>query len=235
MSGCPNNQNVNMFTDGMKRVAGLTDPTFPTVDTLADSLASAIAKINTLITNLATVDTVADGIKTATDKLGAPANASIAADLAEVKALLGSIDTDMVAGNIKVGVDILGVTGTFTQDSDAVAAEILATKTAFVNGSKVTGTMPNNTGTVASVSAAMGEGTTLNVVPAAGYTDGVDDASSVDLAAVDADLAAANIKQGVTVLGVAGTFTADADAVAADIVAGKTAYVNGVKITGTHE
>lgn len=47
------------------------------------------------------------------------------------------------------------------------------------------------------------------------------------------NLSAENIKAGVTILGVTGTFTADADATAADIADGKTAYVNGVKITGT--
>ncbi len=47
------------------------------------------------------------------------------------------------------------------------------------------------------------------------------------------NLSAENIKVGVTILGVTGTFTADADATAADIANGKTAYVNGVKITGT--
>ena len=47
----------------------------------------------------------------------------------------------------------------------------------------------------------------------------------------------ANLKKDVTVLGVTGTLesldTSDADATAADIAQGKTAYVDGVKITGT--
>lgn len=47
-----------------------------------------------------------------------------------------------------------------------------------------------------------------------------------------------NLKQGVTCLGVEGTMqagidTSDANATANDIVEGKTAYVNGEKITGT--
>ena len=49
----------------------------------------------------------------------------------------------------------------------------------------------------------------------------------------DADLIATNIKKGVDIFGVTGTYTIDATATAADIVSGKTAYVNGVKITGT--
>ena len=52
-----------------------------------------------------------------------------------------------------------------------------------------------------------------------------------------AKIIAGNIKSGVTILGVAGTYsgidTSDATATAADIIASKTAYVNGVKLTGT--
>lgn len=49
----------------------------------------------------------------------------------------------------------------------------------------------------------------------------------------DADLVAANIKTGVNIFNVAGTFTADANAAATDIKSGQTAYVGGSKITGT--
>ena len=56
-------------------------------------------------------------------------------------------DTDLTAANIKTGVDLFGVTGTFTSDANATAAQILKGQTAYVNGSKVTGTMPNNNST----------------------------------------------------------------------------------------
>lgn len=49
----------------------------------------------------------------------------------------------------------------------------------------------------------------------------------------DADLTAANIKNGVQIFGVTGTYTSDANAAATDIVSGKTAYVNGSKLTGS--
>lgn len=48
----------------------------------------------------------------------------------------------------------------------------------------------------------------------------------------DADLTAANIKKGVQIFNVTGTYTSDATAAAGDIVSGETAYVNGNKITG---
>ena len=51
--------------------------------------------------------------------------------------------------------------------------------------------------------------------------------------AFDPNYADVNIAAGKQVFGLSGTFTADADATAEDIRAGKTAYVNGVKITGT--
>lgn len=55
-----------------------------------------------------------------------------------------------------------------TGDADAAAANILDSKTAYVNGAKVVGTMPNN----GSVSASMDGLTTTSVTIPAGYTSG---------------------------------------------------------------
>ena len=55
-----------------------------------------------------------------------------------------------------------------TSDADAVAANILDSKTAYVNGAKVVGAMPNN----GSVSASMDGLTTTSVTISAGYTSG---------------------------------------------------------------
>lgn len=55
-----------------------------------------------------------------------------------------------------------------TGDADAVAANILDSKTAYVNGAKVVGTIPNN----GSVSASMDGLTTTSVTISAGYTSG---------------------------------------------------------------
>lgn len=49
----------------------------------------------------------------------------------------------------------------------------------------------------------------------------------------DADLTAANIKKGVQIFNVTGSYTSDATAAASDIVSGETAYVNGNKLTGS--
>ena len=55
-----------------------------------------------------------------------------------------------------------------TGDANAVAANILDSKTAYVGGEKITGTMPNN----GSVSASMDGLTTTSVTISAGYTSG---------------------------------------------------------------
>lgn len=49
-------------------------------------------------------------------------------------------DTDLVAANIKTGVNIFGITGNYTSDATASAAEINSGYTAYINGEKVTGT-----------------------------------------------------------------------------------------------
>lgn len=104
------------------------------------------------------------------------------------------------------------ITGTCDYDSDtgdatAVVAEILATKTAYARGSKLTGTMPNNgsaTGTITTK--------TQEYTIAQGYHDG---SGKVSISSTEqAKLIATNIRQGVTILGVEGSMSGEEGVVA---------------------
>ena len=52
------------------------------------------------------------------------------------------VDPNLLAENIKSGVTISGVTGTFTNDGTATASDMASGKTAYINGKKVTGNIP---------------------------------------------------------------------------------------------
>ena len=87
-----------------------------------------------------------------------------------------------------------------TQDATATADEILATKIAYNKGNKVTGTMPNNGAVTGTITTKAGQYT----VPK-GYHDG---SGKVGISSTEqAKLIPANIRQGVTVLGVEGAMS----------------------------
>ena len=141
---------------------------------------------------------------------------AVAADL--VKGKIAYNNSGKIVGTLEV-LD--------TSDATAVASDILATKTAYVNGEKVTGTM-------ASV-----EGKTITPSTAEQTVEGQKYLTSNVIVSGDANLVSTNIKNGVTIFGVSGnanvvdTTEASNAATAEDITAGKIAFVNGQKITGT--
>lgn len=100
------------------------------------------------------------------------------------------------------------ITGACTYDADtsdatASASEILATKTAYVNGVKVTGEMTNNgeiTGTISTKAQQF-------TIPQ-GFHDG---SGKVSISSTEqAKIIGANIKAGVEILGETGTYTGEA-------------------------
>ena len=89
-----------------------------------------------------------------------------------------------------------------TQDATAAVAEILATKTAYARGAKLTGTMPNN-GSISGEISAVDENFTFPL----GFHDV---SGKVGIAAAEKQkIVAANIKQGITILGVEGTYSGE--------------------------
>ena len=106
------------------------------------------------------------------------------------------------------------ITGTNTNDMDtssltATASQILSGATAGVNGSVVTGTMTNN----GAVSGTIGTKAGTYTVPT-GYHDG---SGTVSLSNVDS-LIPGNLKDGVSVLGITGTYSGEAASLQAKTV-----------------
>jgi len=131
--------------------------------------------------------------------------------------------------NIKTGVSLLGVTGSFTADGTAAAANILSGKIAYSKGSKITGTMPNNTGYDGYIKNWNDE-----IVIPEGYHNG----NGIVLVDGDEQLkfeghADEYIVYGKTLMGANGGFSGDGTISAADVLSGEIAYSKGVKVVGS--
>ena len=110
----------------------------------------------------------------------------------------------IIAGNIKKGVTILGVTGTCetgttasgtdTSDATATTSDIRKGKTAYVNGSKITGNMTEQSAQTITPS------TTNKTISSGQYLTGTQTIKG------DANLVAGNIKSGISIFGVTGTY-----------------------------
>lgn len=89
-----------------------------------------------------------------------------------------------------------------TQDATATAAELLSGKTAYVRGTKITGTMPNK-GSVTGEIDSVDENYTIPM----GFHDG---SGKVNISAAEkAKIVAGNIKSGIEILGVTGTYSGE--------------------------
>ena len=144
-----------------------------------------------------------------------------------VNAVTSAIDSNIVADNIKKDVSILGVTGTYapeegidTSDATATANQILEGATAYVNGQKITGTLPlfPNTSTFTVDNAGVTNNTedsTLELTTINTLKQTLDSNLNMKFSAPYADITTAigltpnKIKAGETILGITGTYTGE--------------------------
>ena len=123
--------------------------------------------------------------------------------------LIDITDTTALANKVLSGYYFYGRDGVKTQgtcdfdadtsDGTASADEILYGETAYVNGNKITGSMPNR-GAISATISTLTPYTVQN-----GYHDG-----SGTVSVNTTNITAGNIKSGVSILGVTGTYTGEA-------------------------
>lgn len=113
--------------------------------------------------------------------------------------------SNLLTGYTAHGADGEAINGACTFDADtsdatATASEILASKTAYVNGTKITGTMANRGSVAGTIDTVAGEYTIQS-----GFHDG---SGTVAIDSTEqAKIIPNNIKDGVQILGVTGTYT----------------------------
>ena len=141
--------------------------------------------------------------------------------------ILDDKNTNLKPENLKQGVTCLGVEGTMqsgidTSDASAVAEDISINKTAYVNGQKITGTLPlfPNTRTFTVSNAGVTNNTedsTLDLTTINTTKQILDSNVSMNFNADYSDVATAigltadKIKAGETILGITGTYTGEND------------------------
>lgn len=132
------------------------------------------------------------------------ADGTILIDLTSDTAVAADVKTGKYF-HLKTGERVQG-TNTYdsnTTDANASASEILSGRTAYVNKNKITGEMTNNGAVSGTISTKAGTYT----VPA-GYHSGL---GSVAISSTEQNkIIASNIKSGVTILGVEGTYAGEA-------------------------
>lgn len=142
--------------------------------------------------------------------------------------ILQEKEQKIIPENIKSGVQIFDVVGTYegsgidTSDADAMASDITINKTAYVNGEKITGTLPlfpnSRTFTVDGGVTNDTENSKLTISTINTLKQTLDSnlnmefSTSYSNAAQAIGLTADKIKSGETILGITGTYTGEPEA-----------------------
>ena len=153
-----------------------------------------------------------------TDKLTSIADAIRTKNGTSAKLSLDDMASSILSIESGSGID--------TSDATATADDIIASKTAYVNGEKITGNIVRYNGTTYTPT------TEDELFPAGAYNSKI-------IVKGDANLLPENIRQGVSIFNVEGTLSpyedTDSTATAENIESGYTAYVKGEQITGSLE
>lgn len=133
-----------------------------------------------------------------------------------------------ITANPSISVDSsTGLITATASASSSITPSVVAGYISSGTAGTVTVSGSNTSQLTTKAAATITPGTTNQTIASGTYLTGT------QTIAGDSNLTAANIKTGVQIFNVTGTYTSDANAAAADIVSGQTAYVNGSKITGS--
>lgn len=143
-------------------------------------------------------------------------------------------DNNLVASNIKAGVSILGINGTYTSDATATASDIVSGKTAYINGAKVTGTHTEFTPSGNATTSQVLKGATFYSNSKTKQTGAIETYAGATTITANGTITTQGYYMGRDlIINVPTLDTSDGTITANDVLLGKVGYSKGIKVTGT--